>query len=166
MSYNKKLWAWLAGIFLISFGVLGLLGRDIYVQAPTVPERVVTGRVIGNAAALRTARVIAWHGDLVGHARDIALDPRALSGELVRVDYDGTFTIHAEPDWAIMAESQDARSAPQLVGTGAVINARLLDRIAGIDEVYEVDALDDAAVFHVEAGNDADLQHRVMPSAA
>ena len=42
MTNNKKLWAWLAGIFLVSFGILGLLGREIYVQAPPVPERVVT----------------------------------------------------------------------------------------------------------------------------
>ena len=29
MAYNKKLWAWLAGIFLVSFGILGLIGREI-----------------------------------------------------------------------------------------------------------------------------------------
>ena len=96
-----------------------LIARDAQ-DRRALPERVVTGRVIGDAAALRTARVVAWQGDVVGHARDIAPDPRALSGEVVRVDHDGTFTIHAEPDWAIMAESVDARSQPQLVGTGAV----------------------------------------------
>ena len=42
MSQSRKLWTWLAVIFLVSFGILGLIGRDIYVKAPPVPERVVT----------------------------------------------------------------------------------------------------------------------------
>ena len=48
----------------------------------------------------------------------------------------------------------------QLVGARRVIGDRRLDRIAGVAQVDEVDALDDAAVLDVEAGNDADLEHR------
>ena len=44
MADNKKLWAWLAGIFLVSFGIPGLIGREIYVKAP------------GHVSASRSAR--------------------------------------------------------------------------------------------------------------
>ena len=43
----------------------------------------------------------------------------------------------------------------ELVGALLVVPARDLDRIAGVAQVDEVDALDDAAVRDVEAGDDA-----------
>ena len=82
MSYNKKLWAWLAGIFIISFGILGLLGRDIYVQAPPVPDRVVTtsGEEIFTKADIHTGREV-WQtlggqelGSVWGHGGYVAPD--------------------------------------------------------------------------------------------
>jgi hypothetical protein len=48
----------------------------------------------------------------------------------------------------------------QLVGAGGVIGDRRLDRIACVAQVDEIDALDDPSVFHVETGDDADLEHR------
>src|SRR6185437_15097577 len=53
----------------------------------------------------------------------------------------------------------------QLVGPLAVVKAGLLDRVAGIGQVDEVDALDDAAVLYVEARDDAHLQHGDTPWA-
>ena len=47
----------------------------------------------------------------------------------------------------------------ELVGAGGVVGPRLLDRIAGVAQVDELHALDDAAVLDVEAGDDADLEH-------
>ena len=47
----------------------------------------------------------------------------------------------------------------ELVGARFVIGDRGGDRIAGIAQIDEVDAFDDAAVFDVEAGNHADLEH-------
>src|SRR5690606_6339127 len=47
----------------------------------------------------------------------------------------------------------------ELVRTRRVVDARLLDRVAGVTQVDEVDALDDPSVLHVEAGNDPGLQH-------
>ena len=44
----------------------------------------------------------------------------------------------------------------QFVGPGGVMGTGLLHRIAGVDEVDEVDALDHAAIADIEAGNDAD----------
>ena len=82
MAYNKKLWAWLAGIFLVSFGILGLLGREIYVQAPPVPERVVTtsGEQLFTRADIQTGREV-WQtlggmqlGSVWGHGGYVAPD--------------------------------------------------------------------------------------------
>ena len=46
-----------------------------------------------------------------------------------------------------------------LVGAFPVIGAGLLHRVACIAERDEVHALDDAAVLHVEAGDDAECEH-------
>ena len=51
----------------------------------------------------------------------------------------------------------------QLVRPRRIISARGFDRIAGIAQVGEVNALDHAAISHVEAGDDAGFQH-VQPS--
>ena len=47
----------------------------------------------------------------------------------------------------------------ELVGAGRVIGDGRFHRIAGVAQIDEIDALDHAAVFDVEAGNDADLEH-------
>ena len=58
MANAKKLWVWLGCIFFISFGILGLIGRDIYVKAPPVPDRVVTsaGTAIGVAVLIEAIK--------------------------------------------------------------------------------------------------------------
>ena len=48
----------------------------------------------------------------------------------------------------------------ELVGARRIIGDRRLDRIAGIAQIDEIDALDDAAVLDVEAGNDANFEHQ------
>ena len=54
----------------------------------------------------------------------------------------------------------------QLVGAGGVVSRGLFDRIAGVAQGDEVDALHHAAVLDVETGNDADLQHQAAISRA
>jgi len=82
MGTTKKLWIWLAGIFLVSFGILGLLGREIYVQAPPVPERVATagGTTLYTRADIQSGRE-AWQtlggmqlGSVWGHGGYVAPD--------------------------------------------------------------------------------------------
>ena len=60
MDYSKKLWLWLGGIFLLSFAVLGLIGREIYVKAPPVPDRVVSasGETLYTKADIRWAIIM------------------------------------------------------------------------------------------------------------
>src|SRR3569833_335650 len=53
----------------------------------------------------------------------------------------------------------------KLIRTGGVIDDRLLHRIAGIAQAHEIDALDDAAILYIQAGNDAYLQHYILPFA-
>src|SRR6202011_5457067 len=63
-----------------------------------------------------------------------------------------------EDDAAVLVARRNVEEA-QLVGPGGVVGDRRLDRIAGVAQVDEADALDHAAVLHVETGDDADLEH-------
>jgi hypothetical protein len=50
----------------------------------------------------------------------------------------------------------------ELIRTGRVIDPGLFDRIAGIAQADEIDALDHAAVFHVQAGDDTNFKHECL----
>ena len=60
----------------------------------------------------------------------------------------------AQNQAALVRAGGDVEEA-QLVGTLLVIATRDLDRVAGIAQADEIDALDDAAAGHVETRNDA-----------
>ena len=53
-----------------------------------------------------------------------------------------------------------------LVGALVLVARRQLDRVAGVADVHELDALDHAALVDVEAGDDALEQHHLDASAA
>lgn len=60
MDRTKKLWIILAIVLAGTFTLLGVLGREVYRQAPPIPERVVTesGReIMTKADILRGQRV-------------------------------------------------------------------------------------------------------------
>ena len=59
---------------------------------------------------------------------------------------------------AVLVARRDVEEG-ELVGAGGVVDPRLLDRIAGVAQIDELHALHHAAVVHVEARDDADLQH-------
>ena len=42
MYSSRKLWTWLAVICLLSFGVLGWVGTEIYLSAPPIPNQVIS----------------------------------------------------------------------------------------------------------------------------
>ena len=82
MTNTRKLWLILTLIMISSFGVLGLLGREIYVQAPPVPARIVSedGTVLYTGADVDTGRQ-AWQsaggmqlGSIWGHGAYLAPD--------------------------------------------------------------------------------------------
>ena len=56
--------------------------------------------------------------------------------------------------WLAVMSRKQSSSAPR-----RVIGDRRLDGIAGIAQVDEIDAFDDAAVLDVEAGDHAGLEH-------
>ena len=82
MSSTRKLWIWLAALLAVSFGVLLLVGRDIAVKAPPVPERVVSesGATVFTRADIQRGRQV-WQsmggmqlGSIWGHGGYVAPD--------------------------------------------------------------------------------------------
>jgi nitric oxide reductase subunit B len=79
---NDKLWFGFIAVMLISFTVLGYFGHEIYIQAPPIPEKVVTedGQVLFTAADIRDGQNI-WQsiggqevGTIWGHGSYVAPD--------------------------------------------------------------------------------------------
>ena len=63
-----------------------------------------------------------------------------------------------EDDAAVLVARGDVEES-EFVGAGGVVGDRSFDRIAGVAQVDEIDALDDAAVLDIETGDDADFEH-------
>lgn len=81
MQYTK-LWLGLIGVIVLSFAVLGYYGREIYRQAPPVPERVVTteGNVVFTGQEIKDGQNV-WQslggqqvGSIWGHGAYVAPD--------------------------------------------------------------------------------------------
>ncbi len=60
---------------------------------------------------------------------------------------------------AVLVARRDVEEG-ELVGAGGIVDAGLLDRIAGVAQADEVHALHHAPVLDVQAGDDAHLQHQ------
>lgn len=82
MQSSRKLWRWLAIMFFLSFAALGWIGREIYLQAPPIPQKVVTtdGTVVFTAEQIQRGQE-AWLsaggqqlGTVWGHGSYIAPD--------------------------------------------------------------------------------------------
>ncbi|CAN5904265.1 hypothetical protein BH11MYX3_BH11MYX3_19780 [soil metagenome] len=86
---------------------------------PRGPEH--TGVVVdARGKPIANARIVAWRGTLVGDPKNLVIDPDEVDGDRAESGAGGTFTVHAEPGDAVIAELADLRSAPQTVGTGAL----------------------------------------------
>ena len=82
MTSTRKLWTALITLLVLSFGVLLIVGRDIAVKAPPMPERVVTesGQTIYTRADIERGRQV-WQsiggmqlGSIWGHGGYVAPD--------------------------------------------------------------------------------------------
>ncbi len=82
----------------------------------------------------------------------------AAHGERHETDFRGA-AHHIEQDAALFMRGGDIEEA-EFIGARRIIEHRLFDGIARIAQVDEVHALDDAAILHIQTGNDADLEHR------
>ena len=79
------------------------------------------------------------------------MPPPTVSGRNTR---DGGAGYHVQDGVAVLVAGGDVEEA-QFIGAGCVVQRGLLDRVAGIAQGDEVHALDDAAILHVQTGNDA-----------
>jgi nitric oxide reductase subunit B len=82
MQDTRRLWTWLGIVMFVSFGALGLLGREIYRNAPPIPAQVVAenGTVLFTADDIQTGRAV-WQsaggmqlGSIWGHGAYLAPD--------------------------------------------------------------------------------------------
>ena len=82
MNSTRKLWVVLALVTIVSFIVLGVLGREVYRQAPPIPEQVraESGAVLYTAAAIMKGQQV-WQsigghqlGSIWGHGSYVAPD--------------------------------------------------------------------------------------------
>ena len=80
MTSTRKLWTALITLLVLSFGVLLIVGRDISIKAPPLPERVVTqsGQTLYTKADIRRGRQV-WQsmggmqlGSIWGHGGYVA----------------------------------------------------------------------------------------------
>ena len=101
---------------------------DASAQIQPMIEETVKGRVVG--AAGKSVTVVAWQGELVGDRTRVYTDPH-FKGDVVQVADDGTFTVHARPDWAIIAEAKGMRSKPMLVGTSPELQLVATTTVSG-----------------------------------
>lgn len=106
MQYTK-LWLGLIGVIVLSFAVLGYYGREIYRQAPPIPERVVTtdGVVLFTGQEIRDGQNV-WQslggqqvGSIWGHGAYVAPDWSA--------DW-----LHREATWLLDQWAQDIHGQP------------------------------------------------------
>ena len=94
----------------------------------------------------------AQQGPRVLDAADAAADAHRHEADV------GRARDHVENGAAALVAGGDVEEH-QLIGAGGVVGAGLLDRIAGVAQGEELDALDHAAVLDVQAGDDSDLKH-------
>lgn len=114
-----RLWLGFALVTVLSFTVLGYYGREIYRQAPPIPEQVVTagGKTLFNAAMIRDGQNV-WQstggqqlGSVWGHGAYVAPDwtadwlhreAEALSDTLSRAAYQRPFEALNEEEQAVI----------------------------------------------------------------
>jgi len=128
MNSTKKLWISLAGLLVVSFGVLLMLGGEIHRQAPPMPETVMTtdGETVFTRADIERGRQV-WQsiggqqlGSIWGHGGYVAPD---WSADWLHREALATMDLWARRD--LRATGYDALTA----GEQALLEHRLQDRI-------------------------------------
>src|SRR5512140_1355168 len=122
MNSNNRLWRWLGLIFVLSFGALGYLGWQIYLEAPPIPKAVVTtgGEVLFTGEQVSRGQQV-WlasggqqQGSVWGHGAYVAPDWSA--------DW-----LHREAQALQAVRTQELRKAPAALTAadrGAIDGAR------------------------------------------
>lgn len=113
---NKKLWGVFFTVLIVSFSVLGYFGREIYRQAPPIPDRVVTpdGRILFTGQDIKDGQNV-WQstggqelGTVWGHGSYVAPDWSAdwLHREITFILNELSLASYAKPYDAIDEEKQ------------------------------------------------------------
>ncbi len=133
MQTTKRLWWGLGALLVVSFGVMLWLGREIYQQAPPMPEQVVTtsGRVVYTRADLDAGRQV-WQsiggmqlGSIWGH------------GALVAPDWSADW-MHREGELLVATLAQrDHGVAPADLAPAALESLRARVRLAQRANTYD-----------------------------
>ena len=121
MKSSRKLWAWLGVIFLLSFAVLGWIGREIYLTAPPIPTQVVQtdGQVVFTGPQVQRGQE-AWLsaggqqlGSVWGHGSYVAPDwsadwlhreALALQDALAQKEFKTTYVLLSNADYERLAK--------------------------------------------------------------
>ena len=132
MQTSRRLWWGLAALLFVSFGVLLWMGREIYRQAPPVPQQVQTesGRVLFTREDFDTGRVV-WQsiggmqlGSVWGHGALVAPDwsadwmhreGEALADHFARQEHDAAFVELTQAQQEAVRTQRPARAARQHV---------------------------------------------------
>ena len=105
--------------------------------------------------------LVGTSGNHTAHANDVTKTPADGKG-------DGHLARRATCEFlgccTVIARGGDIEEN-NLVGTLGIVERGQLDGVAGIAQVDEVDALHNAAVFHIHAGNDTFCKHIGYPFA-
>ncbi len=190
MNTTRRLWTGLAALLVISFGVLLWMGRELYQQAPPIPERVETqsGEVIFTRADVETGRVV-WQsiggmqlGSIWGHGALVAPDwsadwmhreGEALADHLARKAGQSIAQLSPEEQEALRTRVRRAQRANTLDPASGVlrISADRAAAIAAVSAHYEGVFGDDPAfqalreTYAMRDGTVADAQKRRQLSA-
>jgi hypothetical protein len=141
------------------FGQHGASRQHVIAPAVDLPN-------LGPPRDPRPIRHIAYVGAVHAHKGALVFEQRAhvfdrahpaADGERHEAALGGAGD-HVENGAPLLVARRDVEEA-ELVGACRVVSCGGLDRIAGVAQIDEFDAFDDAAFFHVEAGDEADLQH-------
>ena len=121
MNTTARLWAGLAALLAVTFGVLLWMGRELYVQAPPMPERIASadGTILYARSDLDTGREV-WQsiggqqlGSIWGHGALVAPDWSAdwLHREATALLDRWATADHGKPFASLDAPTQDALKA-------------------------------------------------------
>ncbi|MCC6793658.1 MAG: nitric-oxide reductase large subunit [Candidatus Hydrogenedentes bacterium] len=123
---HRKLWIGLFAVMAASFAVLGYYGREIYRQAPPIPERVITtsGKVLFTGQNIKDGQNV-WQstggqqvGTVWGH------------GSYVAPDWSADF-LHRESEWLLAHWAKVDHGVENYADLGAEDQAALKARLKG-----------------------------------
>ncbi len=166
MNTSKDVWFAFWSVVLLSFGVLGYYGYQIYIEAPPIPERVVTpdGNVVFTGDDIRTGQQV-WQsigghelGSVWGHGAYVAPDWSAdwlhrelvAALELLALDAHGqAYESLTSPEQAALRESLrlDVRSNGYDAASGDLTISKLPAKAAAqVSAHYDALFGDDASL--------------------